>query len=370
MKYILYLLFLPLSLLADNGTFYMSGSHLVPATETDISLNKEVLAIKRINNNQVKVTVYYEFFNPSNAKMLTVGFEAPSPIRGQNGVSPSKDHHPYIADFSIEMNNYRLSHKITLTPDGLPFKNSRANSLTDDEAFALEKKRSGFNYLYYINANFQKGLNKVMHTYTFQLSKDIHHYYAFKYNMSSAMQWANKQIDDFTLAIDMGEYQDFFIPNVSFSSSVKPNLIGVGRIIDKTTIIIGSDDYSGYNDRTRFIIKNGHIEYNISSFHPKEELFVYSPCFQPANKESFDYRKQATLPFSNQANTLYEFYSNPISRQIIWTLPFARRGYISTTPIVQDYFSRQVWYIADPDYRCRMETLTIEEQEMVEYFAR
>lgn len=351
----------------------MSGSHLVPGIETDIVLNKEVLSIKRINNDHINVTVYYEFFNPGHARNMIIGFEAPSPLRGQNGIAVAKDFHPYIIDFSIQMNAHKLSHKITLVNDEFQLQNGRVSSLTDAEAITLERQKGNkakFNYVYYATANFQKGLNKVMHTYTFRMTEDIHHYYAFRYNMQSAMRWANKQINDFTLAVDMGEYQDFFIPNFPFNSTVKSNLIGVGRIMDRTSIPVGSDDYSDYRDKTRFFIKNGYVEYNIQNFHPKDELFVYSPRFQAGNTDVFNYKKQSTLPFSNLANILYEFYSNNMSREIIRNLPYARRGYISNSPILQDYYSRQVWYIADPDYKRRIETLTVEEQELVEYFSR
>ena len=70
MKRILILLSCCLSTLftfANDGVFYASGNQLIPITETDISVKKEVLTINRVGDH-LEVTVYYEFFNPVGEK--------------------------------------------------------------------------------------------------------------------------------------------------------------------------------------------------------------------------------------------------------------------------------------------------------------
>jgi hypothetical protein len=63
---------------SNDGVFYAEGNQLIPITETDISVKKEVLTINRVGDH-LEVTVYYEFFNPVGEKELLVGFEAKSP---------------------------------------------------------------------------------------------------------------------------------------------------------------------------------------------------------------------------------------------------------------------------------------------------
>ena len=58
---------------ANDGVFYAAGNQLIPITETDISVKKEVLTLNRVGNH-IEVTVYYEFFNPVGEKELLVGF--------------------------------------------------------------------------------------------------------------------------------------------------------------------------------------------------------------------------------------------------------------------------------------------------------
>ena len=64
---------------ANDGAYYASGNHLIPISETDIAVKKEILTLKKIRNQYIEVTVYYEFFNPKAEKTITVGFEAFAP---------------------------------------------------------------------------------------------------------------------------------------------------------------------------------------------------------------------------------------------------------------------------------------------------
>ena len=59
------LAFLPvMPVRANDGVYYTRGSQLVPLTETDISVRKEVLTISIMDNGFARVDVYYEFWNP------------------------------------------------------------------------------------------------------------------------------------------------------------------------------------------------------------------------------------------------------------------------------------------------------------------
>lgn len=349
---------------ANDASFHMSGNQLIPIMETDISVKKEILTIKKISDDELRVTVYYEFMNPKNAKRLLVGFEAASPDRGRNGVAPQNDWHPYITNFTVEMNNLKLPHKITLVADSLYLKNNEIASLTKQEAIEAESQwkesddETRFNYVYYFDANFKPGINTVKHTYTFNLTGGIHYNYAFYYILTAAMRWGNKQIDDFTLIVDMGDYQDFCIDNAPFGNNVKWALNGTGKIVNKASYPFVPYPNEAGNDRTRFFIKKGIVEYKALNFRPKDELFLFSSRYYP-------YEDVTESPFM-----IYDFWGDiddisAAKKRLLRNLPFACRGYIFKTPEIQNYYSKQLWYVPDASYKATMESLTQKEQEWV-----
>jgi hypothetical protein len=46
---------------ANDGAFYAAGNHLIPIQETSITVKKEVLSMKKVDDKFIEVTVYYEF---------------------------------------------------------------------------------------------------------------------------------------------------------------------------------------------------------------------------------------------------------------------------------------------------------------------
>jgi hypothetical protein len=47
----------------NDGAFYAKGNQLVPIRESDISVKKEILSVKKVRNDYFEITVYYEFCN-------------------------------------------------------------------------------------------------------------------------------------------------------------------------------------------------------------------------------------------------------------------------------------------------------------------
>ena len=95
---------------ANDGVFYAAGNQLIPITETDISVKKEVLTINRVGDH-LEVIVYYEFFNPVGEKELLVGFEAKSAYNGRDPMSTFPAH-PHIRNFKVVLNGETLSYEI------------------------------------------------------------------------------------------------------------------------------------------------------------------------------------------------------------------------------------------------------------------
>ena len=259
---------------ANDGAFYFKGNQLVPTTEIDISVRKEILTLKKIRNQFIEVTVYYEFYNPGNAKEIIVGFEAFQPEGDVNG-TPKNGKHPYMRDFSVELNNNILPYQVAYVQDSTYAKNGviKGKNLSDFESIY------DFFYVYHFKAKFKKGLNIIKHTYNYDVSGGIDFNYDFEYVLTAANRWGNNQIDDFTLIIDNGEFETFNI-NKSFFKNKSDWLInGIGKMEDKTV----------YEQETvNFHIQKGNIIFKKKNFKPSGELFVFS-------QNSFS---QDAIPFS------------------------------------------------------------------------
>lgn len=106
---------------ANDGAYYGRGNHLIPVTETDVSVQKEILTIRKVRDNSIEVTVYYEFFNPKEDKTILVGFEADSPTGDVDGM-PKNGLHPYMRDFTVNLNNQVLPYQVAYVSDTAYYK--------------------------------------------------------------------------------------------------------------------------------------------------------------------------------------------------------------------------------------------------------
>jgi len=225
---LLYFLVFCIGVYANDGAFYMAGNQLVPINETDISVKKEILYIKK-TQEFAEVSVYYEFFNPKETKEIVVGFEAGSPSGVVDG-APINGHHPYMFDFTVSLNGNFLPYQIAYVADSLYAKNGKVESI-DLKTFKGETSGNDidFMYVYHFKAKFKKGKNIVKHTYRYKLSRGVCYYYDFNYVLTAANRWANKQIDDFTLILDMGDFQTASIRKTFFKNTNEWTFNGIGK---------------------------------------------------------------------------------------------------------------------------------------------
>ena len=372
---------------ANDGAFYSSGNQLIPIVETDIRVQKEVLKIKRgMKKNEdwdqsyFEVSVYYEFFNPSAAKDLIVGFEASPPSDGNN--LDSYPNHPYIYDFKAVMNGEKLSYEVAHVPyqhdedgqiilkKGGYYKNGRFQNLSlkecqnppeiDGDYYDYE----WFYYVYHFKAHFNEGLNIIEHTYRFDGTDDVMTSYAFNYVLTAANRWANNGIDDFTLEIDMGDRESFGIFPYFFKDVNEWTYSVRGR---------GNfdflDPYEHEPDDPKyavFHVQEGSIVFHKTNFHPDGELFLTKPNFYGI--ESLE------DPFSRMYLDLGPDYYSLLGDKddleaehlrIIKNLPFAYHGYVFKTKSLQKYFETTNWYVPNPDFKGTMNELDVDEREWV-----
>jgi len=376
-----------MSLCANDGVFYVEGNHLIPINETDISVQKEVLTLNRAGD-KIQVTVYYEFFNPAAAKEVLVGFEADA-----HGHAPSKTfpQHPSISNFKVVMNgevlDYDIAHvevhyengrkvKVSYVKDG------HIEGMTLEQCMkewdALEADEEICDFVYHFNAKFRPGLNIIQHTYDFDLS--YRQVYSdkgyeggedfFPYILTAANRWANHQIDDFTLIVNMGDRTSFHISPSFFESAGEWTFQGTGKYSVNT--IRDGKEYS------EFHIKQGGIKLHKENFHPDGELLItdlYSYFYFDADNMSanniletvrnkFYPLHVSDYTIEKMKEALYDTYTS-VQRRILKNLPFAYRGYIFKDKSLQEFFESANWYIPDPQYRADVEKLSEDEQKWV-----
>jgi len=241
----------------------------------------------------------------------------------------------------VNTDNYYVKNQIN--------KKTEAEVITDD----FNSNSPEFYYVYHFNAVFKPGLNSIVHTYRFNMSGGISENYSFDYILTAANRWANKQIDDFTLNIHMGEKQGFEVSN-SFFKDKSEWIIENGRSINKE------------NQSVRFIIHDGKISFKQKDFHPKGELFVKS-IHGPIRDSylSFD-SSFHNLPNKIDLKNTSPHSTNEISFKILRNLPYAIRGYVFNNSSIQNYYLSQYWYKPNPRYEAKPERLNEEERNWMQ----
>ena len=257
-----------LGAIANDGSFQASGGQLVPVTETDVSVKKEILKLRR-NDRLMMVDVYYEFYNPtSDYKKLIVGFETPPPS-GDFYISGERDiykEQPSIYNFSVRVNGEYLKYNVSL----LSYETGK--ELTQEQILQMKRRDERgegsddieFEYVYYFNAVFKPGMNIVRHTYQYDVSGSVDTEFEFYYDLAPACRWANGQIDDFTLIIDMGAPETFQIHQGFFSSNDPWSICGEGKFF-----------YDHARNDKGFNIRRGYVEFKKKNYKPTNDLCIY-----------------------------------------------------------------------------------------------
>ena len=339
-------------LFANDGAYYASGNHLIPIVETDISVQKEILTIRKVRNKVIEVTVYYEFFNPKEEKTMTVGFEAFSPAGDVDG-TPKNGLHPYMRDFTVDLNNEILKYKVAYVEDSLYAKSGKiiSKGLKEVESNIENINAVGFYYVYHFEARFKKGRNIIKHTYSYDVSGSIDYNYDFGYILTAANRWANKQIDDFTLILDMGEFEEFSINKTFFTASADWLINGIGKCRD----VKGNPDSFISENALSFAMQKGNLIFQKKNFKPKGELTLYAVNYFP---EMEVFTANDKLPFSYYQQERIGEPAGELDKKILKNLPFARRGYVFTNPELKAYYEKMYWYIPNPNYKPELEFLT------------
>lgn len=344
-----YILFIACSSSANDGSYYMSGNQLIPVMESEIRISKEVLQIKRIDDEWVKITVDYVFDNPGKSKKIIVGFEASAPS-GDADIGEWSSTHPYMQGFEVVMNDQPIPFKSTIVSEDAYYRDGKILGSSRMYVSGPEDL-IGKMFVYYFDANFKTGLNFIHHEYSYRMANSVISQCEISYVLTAANRWANHRIEDFTLLLDMGEYTAFEVEPTFFRGTT-----------GWSNVQLAKADWHPY-----WIQTHTALRFNCMKFHPKGELYIRIPWLEQSGggSDSFDSRKMS-LPY-NLIDFVYPSEArNEESYKILRNYPYARRGYIFKTDFIRAYYQRMPWYFEDPSYIADIEKLTTSEKNWLQ----
>lgn len=366
---------------ANDGVYYTSGNQLVPLTETRISVKKEILTISLTDQMVAKVDVYYEFFNPDKTdKTVLMGFEADPSYDDDHAFYPDA-RHKHIKDFTVEINGQHLTHKNAVSTPGKfrPLSNPHDWDVDEDMGQTLVNKKNpkkvieDYAYVYYFNATFRPGINRVHHTYAYTMSMTVLTNYEIPYKLSPAGRWAGGKIEDFTLIIRADNTAKHFLVNKDCLPNMQPAVSeGFGKTRSTTHYDI---------DYWEVSLRNGAVTFHSTNFQPitEDELNINSADHMTSfnNETRFGeyYDRSVDYELSIWRERLSDSdytESNPTVspewlKRIARNLPYANRGRIFSTPEIKTYIESLWWYMPDPNYTDDTSTFTPKDWLYINY---
>ncbi len=364
---------------ANDSEYYTSGNQLIPLKQTTIRVTKEVLTIDLRDDGTAFVDVQYEFTNPdSKAKTILMGFEAKPPYPDGFNMSNHMKH-PYIKNFTVEMNGKKLKYNNAISRLG-KFKPMNVSGMTlgmggiqpiaDIGTEREDENRiDNFAFVYYFNATFKPGVNSVHHTYSYRMTESNSWIYNLDYKLSPAARWANKQIDDFTLIVSADKTaKHFTIPRQSLAN-VRPEVIrGAGKVRAATQI--------GYDKKTpawEISLRKGAVRFHIKNFKPspKHELEINSMTYCIGTTDGYNRlghsydRSERGVAFLNCISG--GGYSDAFVQLVMRNLPYASRGRVFKSKGLQKFFESCWWYMPDRSYKASTKDFTTTDWEFVNY---
>ena len=233
-----------------------------------------------------------------------------------------------------------------------------------------------YSYTYYFDATFKPGINTIHHTYLYDMSYSVCASYELAYSLTPAKRWAGGAIGDFTLILKAENTVKHFIMNEKpFGGAPKMEVTsGMGKYRGNTFVKApeDKDDPESGRSFTEICIRNGAIEYHSTNFKPKDELYlVCDPCMVLSDND-YNYMGQNLGYFYDPRMfspeylyTLDEKKKPALYNDIMRNLPFAARGYVFKRKDLRDYFSKQWWYMPDPNYKPNVKALTENERNII-----
>lgn len=333
---------------ANDGSYITSGSQIYPVKETSISMDKEVLSFT-VRDKVAQVDILFEFLNPTNqARTMMVGFQAPS-SSGDVDVETSS---------VSQIRNFKVMQEGKLLPYQLKAARCADCELKETSAFRFDQSNNGV-FVYLFEVTFQPGITRIHHSYEFPASSSVMMEQTYSYILTTGAKWANKQIRDFTLNIDMGENKYFFVDDV-FGATAEWNIVGTGKVTGKKQF------YESMARHRMVRVISGKLQVKVKDFSPQKNIgfgIVHSNCFFIDMHD-----KDPTARSIRWAMVYYTVEDAELTKaelRIARNAIYAQHGYAFKSKDLQDYFQQFDWYIPDPNIMLDEIQLSTEEQRFI-----
>ena len=341
---------------ADDGVFYALGNTLIPIHESTISLKKEILKLKK-DKDYLDVDVYFEFDNPGKSRKETVGFVTPP-----GGYSDEKSTKLYVSGFAVTVNNENLSYKL---------------SRFEETGFKLPKRsREAANsgdFIFYFPAKFVHGLNSVHHSYRIRSGEGQSDLNEYIYRLVTGKSWANNEMEDFTLIIDMGPDSYFYLPQTFWKTGEDiPWKIEGDGFISRTCI---SAEGLQRDSMTIRMVKmhHGTVTCHMMHFKPDYDLGFGVPRFWNMSWWASSWMKDSSTAtptcfanadlVSTDSTSFVGFSDHELVALL--NLPFAFHDCRFNSEELNKYFSQFNWYLPYPNRSPDMKLLSKDEGDLI-----
>ncbi len=316
---------------ANDGVFYAKGNTLIPIKETVVELQTEYLRLKRDGEFMI-VDVDFTFHNPGPEKEVTVGFVTP-PASGD--ISEEEANHPQVFEFSVKVNGEDLEYKVgRLEKTGFRIDEMVAN---------------GEDFVYHFPVTFKPGTNRIQHRYRYRGGTSVEILADFDYRITTGKMWANGEIGEFNLEIDMGDGAFYSIPATFFEEDQEVPWKPIGESI------LSEPMRNFFESNVRMVKQYGKgVQLRMEHFKPDYDIFIaeYQPFNEvylwTVNREDNPFLDEPymLLPGYAEESELYELDKEMIA--LIRNYYYAKYGYAFKKQKYQDIFSKFIWYKAIP----------------------
>lgn len=343
---------------ANDGVYLTRGGVIFPMKETRISMAKEFLSFS-CAGAMATVKVLFEFHNPDSvARKLLVGFQAPT---AHGDVSDSLLHTSRPRDLKVMVDG-------NILPFSLKAAECENCPLGDISSFEFHGDSPGI-YVYLFEVTFNPGITRVQHSYDFVASDNVVFDRMFNYILTTGSKWANSTIADFTLEIDMGNNQYFFVADV-FGKNADWSIIGTGMVTDHVF------DYIDGNCRM-IRTTSGKLRVHVTNLLP-----LHNIEFGVADASTFfGFPMEGESGLSKQAHTalaystldMTPFRLAPLTKEDLRMLRntiYATHGYAFLDKDLRAFYERFKWYIPDPNLRMDQIHFSDTEQRFIDAILR
>lgn len=339
---------------ANDGVFYSQGGNLYPKKETTIQLKREVLSFTYLDT-AIRVDIYFEFYNPGEPRTETVGFVSP-PSSGDmpyrdDGLVDGEFRHPQMFDFYAIVNDEMQAWQV--------YKAKESGFRSDHDGEFYNE------YIYHFDAHFKKGKNIIQHSYIYKGSSSVEVVNSFYYRITTGKMWANGQIDDFELLINMPALS-LYVPWTFYESGKPANweIVGIGRMKENFTDFMGDTVRIGH-------LQSGMLRLHETNFKPDFDLhFGILRFFNMLAFEANDLMLEVD-PHLTLSPYFYDYEKDDLKDLSSFELMFLRNfiyalhGYEFRNEELFAIFSEFSWYYPQPWLNDKIDDLLSEKEKQL-----